>query len=110
MSKFTYTIFRPSDAHTTGEIEWPDEPGYKAIAAFVDPIIGGHLEHVTVLHKGARADMFVEEFGAVNGMPVNVAATEIYWAASKARGEHPERDGAPKIHGIAVLFDERVWL
>ena len=51
--------------------------------------LGGHSEHVTVLYKGKRASMFVHEFGRILGLPRNAVATEIYFAASRARGKDP---------------------
>lgn len=67
------------------------------------------FEHVTVLFNGERRDMFVDEMGALQGLPVNDAATAIYWTASRARGESDFRN-APRIHGVAILFpDHQVW-
>lgn len=66
-------------------------------------------EHVTVLYEGQRRDMFVDEFGALLRVPPNEVATEIYWNASKARGETPN-DEWPRIYGVAILFpDHQVW-
>lgn len=90
-----------------------------ALRAFVHRILNEqrdtHPEHVHVLFNGARRSMFVDEFGSgVYGrdpLPVNDAATEIYWAASRARGLDPAKEPNPsRIHGLAVLFpDHHVW-
>ncbi len=61
----------------------------------------GYVERVIVLHEGKRQNMFVHEEGALVGLPENPAATEIYHAATKARGHSTA--GAPKIYGPALL-------
>jgi hypothetical protein len=109
--KTEYTIFSPGSRDGERcEVDWPQEPSYKTIAALIEPLIdGADLEHVTVLHDGERHDMFVDEQGAQNWkagypLPVNDRATEIYrcnWLT-----QHPEVDPAslPSVHGTAVLF------
>ena len=73
----------------------------------------GPLEHVTVLHDGKRADMFVDEMGHVRmdgPKPRNDVATGLYranWMAQH-RGQDPE--DLPFIAGNAVLFDRIVWM
>lgn len=74
-----------------------------------------HPEHVHVLYNGERRSMFVDEFGTGafghEALPVNEAATQVYWAASRYRGDDPAQDPhAARIHGVAVLFpDHHVW-
>ncbi len=51
--------------------------------------LGDWPEHVTVLHNGKRASMFVHEMGRVLGLPRNVKATEIYFALSRSQGRDP---------------------
>lgn len=109
MTKFSYTVYQPSGEMQRGLVEWPEEPGYTKIAALIEPIVGGPIEHVTVLHNSKRADMFVDEMGHMRTggpKPLNEAATRIYYAASRARGDEP---GDHYIAGPAVLFDEEVW-
>lgn len=61
-----YRIILPGDGRTERrEIEWPRAPGYLAIAALIEPLLGNEpLEQVSVLHEGQRRDMFVSEYGA----------------------------------------------
>lgn len=62
-----------------------ESPTFDKIKEF----LGGHSEHVTVLYEGKRASMFVHEFGRIQRLPRNEKATEIYFAASRARGIDP---------------------
>lgn len=68
----------------------------------------GFAEMVWVLHNGQRTLMLVDEFGAQPVMegyplPVNEKATELYRAASRARGQ--DWTGPPYIHGDVVIFE-----
>lgn len=99
-------VYRPGvEEIETREVEKP--VGYHKIAALVEPLIGARLEHVSVLFEGRRADMFVGDESALDGSPVNEAATRIYHAASLARGQ--DMTGAPPIYGVAVVCSEIVW-
>jgi hypothetical protein len=71
---------------------------------------GAELDHVRVFWHGQYLDMFVDEMGSVNRLPINVKATAIYW--NNVRIHDPARykpDEMPTIHGTAVLFDKKVW-
>ena len=108
--KTGYTIYRTNGTKEISSLDWPEDPGYSAIKALVGPIVGGDLEHVTVLHGGERRDMFVNEIGHVRKggpLPLNEAATEIYCANSVSQGFSLET--LPTIVGDAVLFHRRVW-
>jgi hypothetical protein len=101
------SIYRPG----SDEVELRELPGRAwddckdAVAALVDC---EWPEHVTVLHERRRADLFVHERGAILRLPVNELATQLYWAASKARGIK-DFAGFPRIHGVAVLFHTIIW-
>ena len=100
--------------------------------ATMQEFVGGDIEHVTVLYNGKRTSMFVNDMGAMNGLPVNEAATKVYWAASAARGIdlgnkeqrekasddfwarfgnipridlNPHPDQPPFIHGNAIILE-----
>lgn len=97
------------------EVMWPREPGYDRLRALIEPLLGDRsLEHVSVLadFKGgtdyAAADMFVDETGALNGLPINDAATTIYRRYSVLT-HRADPDGLPAIYGVAILFERRVW-
>ena len=106
----TITIMRPGADTETQPIEVAAKPGYLALKSIVAPFLnGGMLEHVTVLHDGKRADMFVDDEGLLKGLPRNDAATVIYrnnWLTA-----HPKDDpeSLPAIYGPAVLFSRQVW-
>jgi hypothetical protein len=71
----------------TERIEETDEgPSFEAIKDF----LGGWSEHVSVLYDGRPTSMFVHELGRSAFKERNPLATEIYFAASKARGVDPE--------------------
>lgn len=106
-----YYIIRPSGEWEEGNIDWPKEPGYELIRDLVEPIVDGPLEHVAVLYKDRRADMFVDELGHVRGIKKehNEEATKIYqtnWLKIYP-GTNP--DTLPSIVGTVVLFDRIVW-
>lgn len=115
----TYTVYRADGAVERGEVGWPESPSFNEIAALVEPIVGGDLEHVTVLDPASaeaaevsRADyrdMFVDELGHMRADPTrNQAATAIYRANwLRANGGDPE--DLPWIAGDAVLFDRVIW-
>ncbi len=115
--KTAYRIYRPGHASAEHhEIDWPEDPGYYRLKELIEPLLGDGepLEHVTVLHNGERADMFVSELGNVPlttrpPLAINDAATKIYrhnWLT-----QHPgaDPDSLPSIAGVAVLFDRIVW-
>lgn len=101
-------IMRPGVEAEVREIALPT--AYPAIRELITPLLdGGGLEHVTVLHDGQRADMFVDDESVGKGLPRNEAATAIYrnnWLT-----QHPdaEPESLPAIYGPAVLFSQRVW-
>lgn len=109
--KTAYTIYRVG--HASGEyheIDWPEEPGYDKIKALIEPLLDDNpLEHVTVLYDGERADMFVDEMGAMKPLPVNERATVIYRTNWLTQHPKADPDSLPAIHGTAILFHRRVW-
>jgi hypothetical protein len=106
--KTDFTIIRPDGTLERGNVDWPNDPGYDRIKTLIAPLVGGGIEHVSVLHNGRRTDMFVNETGGLDGLPANDKATAIYHAATRARGQSVK--GAPMIYGTAILFDDRrVW-
>lgn len=68
-----------------------------------------HFERVAVLNQGVPTDMFVDECGAVKGLPRNDEATKIYHAFWLTKYPDADVSKLPFIAGIAVLFNRRVW-
>jgi hypothetical protein len=69
-----------------------------------------HFEHVRVFWWDRYTDMFVDDVGALKGLPVNEVATEIY--LNNLRVHDPDSQhliAPPSIHGAAVLVDKKVW-
>lgn len=103
-------IFHPDGTVDEQSVELPENPGYTHLRDLLTPLLkGGYLEHITVLHDGKRADMFVDEDGHQKRLPRNEAGTTIYrnnWLT-----QHPgtEPESIPYIVGTAVLFDRIVW-
>ena len=104
-------IYRPGEEMMIDEVDFPGEPGFKALDAVVKRFIKcRNIEHVTVLFEDNRRDMFVDETGALDGLPRNEATSAIYRANWLKR--HPKQDpeSLPPIYGVAVLFpDRQVW-
>jgi hypothetical protein len=116
--KTTYEIYRVGQSEPErGETDWPSNPGYDRIKALVEPLLGEGepLEHVSVLHKGHRRDMFVSELGhrdlTTRGpLPINDEGTKIYRNYSLAMEPGRDPESLPDIAGTAVLFPTRtVW-
>ena len=84
--------------HIRGTVHWISETGDIRIVPDVryptihemNEFVMGNTEHITVLFKNARTSMLVNEFGRRLWTDRNPAATEIYFAASRARGIDPE--------------------
>ena len=84
-------------------------PGYDALRPFLEEILGGPLEHVSVLWHGKPADMFVRETGRIDGLPRNEEATAIYRAYWLSQHPDAKPEELDFICGPAVLFDKLVW-
>lgn len=106
-----YRIIPPGDGpEINGSVDWPKDPGFGLINALVQPLIScDNIEHVTVLHDGARCDMFVDDIGRLKGLPRNDRATAIYRNNQMTRHPDTDPESMPFVAGIAVLFYKRVW-
>ena len=118
MSEMKYLIMRPEQPHETCVLkDWPHESGYRRLKQLLEPILGGPLEHVSVLADFAgginfkRADMFVNELGHVLKEPLqrNEAATAIYRRNALINLGATDPEALPWIAGPAVLFERLVW-
>lgn len=111
---------------TTQPFKQPNRSWHDFLRTQLDPHFDERWEHVAVLYKGERRDMFVGETSSINGRHIrNVRATAIYRAnaieqyrrgnsfdlpkaAERLQALDPER--FPAISGPAVLFpDVIVW-
>jgi len=108
-------ILRADGSMSFHMFEWPEEPGYDRIDALIKPILdedrsGAEIEHVTYLgDDGERADMFVDEMGALAHLPRNELATHFYRRAALAADPRLDPEQLPAIYGTACLFSRRVW-
>lgn len=101
-------VLYPDGRKTETEVMLVREPGREILCRLVEPFLDDKpMEHVTVLFEGKRGDMFVDETGALDGLPANAAATDIYYAAWEKSGG--ERVPGFEICGVAVVFDRQVW-
>lgn len=104
-----YTIISVCGNETTGEC---GKGGLGLEAA--QKVVGGYIELVSVLHEGKACHMIANEMGALymwghnknQQLDINRKATEIYHAASRARGQ--DWNGAPYIHGNVILYEGRL--
>lgn len=107
----TYTIIRPDGTEEHHTVDLPQEPGFDALAKIIRPILGKgrDLERVNVLHEDRYTDMFVDDSGLLDDLPLNEKATAIYRnnVLKHEPGTAPE--SLPPIAGTAVLFSRRVW-
>jgi hypothetical protein len=110
-------IYRPDiESPELRTIDLPAKPSYTQIYDAFQPILGFNcqdVEHVNVLYENKHADMFVDGNGATTlhgrkPLEYNQQATNIYYAASEARGEKRTATSA-MIHGIAIICLRRIW-
>lgn len=110
-----YQVIGTDSIARTGEVDWPKEPGYTVIRDLVEPLIQtpgtpeAYFEHVRVWYEGQYASMFVDDMGALKGLPINPAATKIYHANMFEHDPDFNPEDAPSIFGPAVLFSRNVW-
>lgn len=104
-------VFYPNGAtERLMEYPIPAKPQYDWFRKFLAPYFPrGEFEHVSVLFRGKRADMFVDELGRLKGLEFNEYATEVYHAATLAKYPKTDRARLAPIVGIAVLFEKQVW-
>jgi hypothetical protein len=88
-----------------------------ALQAHIEPIVGGNMEHVNVFWRfgpegeNRYLDMFVNDVGKVEGLPVNIIATVVYHNNLRVhQPELHEHYGDDYIAGPAVLFERKVWV
>lgn len=106
----TITIIEPDGSRQEQSHELPEAPGYKQLSAVLGPLFPeADFEHVSVLHHGRRADMFVDENGHAKGLPRNEAGTAIYRANALSHEPGTAPESLPFIVGRVVLFSRRVW-
>jgi len=102
---FIYTV----GADIADEMMIPKPEQYKEMNTVFAPLIGcKNIEHVSVLFNSRPADMFVGDVSALEGLPVNTAATRIYWAHSRKLGL-PIDANTPRIHGTAIVSPTIIW-
>jgi hypothetical protein len=106
----TLTTYGTDDTVSSVTLDISAEPRMSEIRAAMRPTFGdAYPEHVTVLHEGRRADMFVDEDGHAKALPRNDAATAIYRANALAQDAGLDPETLPWIAGPAVLFSRIVW-
>lgn len=111
MQTTDFLIIRANGDEETRTVELPAEPDYFQLKALISPIIGerNDFERVAVLHNGKATDMFVDEMGALKGLPRNERATAIYRNNYLAQHPGTNPEVLPWIVGPAVVFSRRVW-
>lgn len=107
----TFHVYRPAaEKRETHTVMLVSEPSYDEIKAVVGPYLeDGRMEHVSILFNGVRSDMFVDEDFNEKGLELNEEATKIYHASSLQREPEADTSDWPKIRGVAVVFDRRIW-
>ena len=107
----TYTLLGVNGTKCVATLDLPKEPGYDVLAKIIRPLIGRgrDFERVNVLHEGKYTDMFVDDSGLLDHLPINVAATAIYRNNVLTHEKGAIADDLPAIHGNAILFSRKVW-
>ena len=121
--KTRYRVISPNDmqrALETIAIELVPPITIETLRHLLRPLVGGEPEHVRVYcafepgGEEAYRDMFVNETGAVDGLPVNSLATGMYHRNVVVHdpdglGSAESLAKAPRIYSTAVLFEQLVW-
>lgn len=107
----TYTLIGVNGANLQHEADLPREPGYTDLAKIIRPLIGRgrDFERVNVFHEGKYTDMFVDDSGMLDGLPINEVATAIYRNNVLTHEPGTRAEDLPEIRGNAVLFSRKVW-
>lgn len=107
----TYTLYLSDGTTQQHTVELPDTPGFHDLSKIIRPLIGKgrDFERVNVFHEGRYTDMFVDDEGVIDGLPINHAATAIYRNNVLTHVPGSVAEDQPAIHGPAVLFDQKVW-
>jgi hypothetical protein len=108
------TIYMPDGTEIERELDWPQDPGYQTIKAFMTECFGPGVdfEQVTVMAPGedkVYTDMFVDEMGHPKGLGRNDKATEHYRRNYLTQNPKTNPDSMPYIVGVAVYFHRMVW-
>lgn len=104
------TILQPDGKTEERTADLPAHPGVDMLRSLLTPLFDGVvMEHVSVIHDGCRADMFVDGDAIDRGLPRNEAATAIYRYYSLSRTPARDAESLPAIYGTAILFHRRVW-
>lgn len=119
-----YTIYRVDGTQEDGSVDWPEDPPLSLLRKFIEAIVEGPLEHVSVIRPDAKTadsvlelqysdirDMFVDEIGHVRREPKprNETATKIYRAATFRHNPICNPESLAWIAGTAILFHRKVW-
>ena len=121
--KTRYRVISPNDmqrALETIAIELVPPITIENLRHLLRPLVDGEPEHVRVYcafepgGEEAYRDMFVNETGAVDDLPVNSLATGMYYRNVRVHdpaglGSAASLVAAPRIYGVAVLFEKLVW-
>jgi hypothetical protein len=110
--KTEYTVYQVDGSSTVEHCELLAVPGFDDLAVVISKALNvGSLEfeHVGVIHKGFKCDMFVHDRGIIIGLERNEAATTIY--RTNVLTKHPDinPEDLGYIAGPAVVFSRRVW-
>jgi hypothetical protein len=118
--RIIYPDARPPEEREV-EADFSGRKGLKVFHELLRPILGpdADFEHVRVFWawnggEPRYLDMFVDEDGIGKRLPVNRLATSIYHLNvivhdPHGLGSEESIAAAPRIHGVAVLFQKPVW-
>lgn len=111
--KTEFLIYRPGvmlpEIQT---IDIPEEPTFAEVKSALAPMLNlqGNIDRVVVDFRNEVHEMFVDDRGPFNDLPVNDAATLIYHEAMRRSGNPPFIDRPRPIRGIAVICLRKIWM
>lgn len=96
-----------SDQH---QIELPDEPSFEDVRPAIERFLGNvPMEHIKLKVDGQPRDMFVDPLAEMKDLPINNMATAFYRADFMTKHPETSEDSLPRVHGVAVIFDQLLW-
>ncbi|WP_141688512.1 hypothetical protein [Bradyrhizobium paxllaeri] len=110
MRYVAYRVLTPDGRKIDSVATLPSHPSPNDVRQVVNHLLdGGAAEHVVVLQKDRRTDMFVDEQSHLKHLRRNEAATALFRAAALRGNPHRDPETLPYIAGPAIVFDEPVW-
>jgi hypothetical protein len=110
LREYHYTVI-PADSSPPfrHSVAMSDPPRRAEVKMAVEPHLGfAPMQQIPALHPGGCGTMFIDGFGEDQKLPLNSVATHYYHNVLRASYPNEDMTQMPKVHGAAVLFDEKL--